>query len=526
MIGVVTASTQMFSEKPDARELGNAVISGIEASGGIAVRWDTTRSPDLMAWGHAESFSFAWRDQLADFIESWTRQQSLDGLALVGDAPETLAGMAMAAARLNVPAILVTTGPNRWEFGSSNGADAQKKKIFSDPFMLITETLFKDKKAKKKEDAEHQVDWFRECLLTKDNHAANSIDLVLEALGVCLPGMSTAPSQSARRHELAFSSGERVIALVKGGQSFRRFLCANAFSNAIRLNAALGGSVDVAVHLMALAHEAGMSLPLDLFDRIARETPQICRLGGVGEKEAHRIEDLDRAGGVWAILNTFRDSVLPTTTINGKGASELAKSTVVKDPQVIMSRRPYHKESGVGVLRGNLALNGAVFLLNQVVSELAVAQGPVALFENEIEAAEALCAGRVKKGSLLVVRGQGPRGGPGLHKLRVLPALIQSRGWNKVFPLITDGRLPDTPAGLFVSLVSPESAMNGPMAVLRAGDWIDVDTKARQLSVRLTETDLRVRMARWQSPEPKMKRGFLDRYSRSVSEVHEGAVLK
>lgn len=284
MIGVVTVSTQMFSEQPDARDLGGAATNGVESAGGIAVRWDTQRSPDLMAWGHAEGYSFAWRDQLADLIESWTRQQSLDGLVLVGDAPESLVGMAMAATRLNMPALMVTTGPRRWEYAHGQDADNSQKKVFSDPFELLTETLFKNNKNKRKGEGNASVDWFRGCLLAPDDHAENAVDLILEALGVCLPGMATTPVQSAKRHELAYQSGQRMISLVKAGPTFRRILSQNAFMNAIRLNAALGGTVDVCVHLMALAHEAGFSLSLDLFDRIARETPQVCRLGGGGDR--------------------------------------------------------------------------------------------------------------------------------------------------------------------------------------------------------------------------------------------------
>ncbi len=520
LIGVATVSTQIFSEKPDARDLGGAVTSGIEAAGGIAVRWDSVRSPDHVAWGHAESYSFAWRDQLADFIESWARQQALDGLVLVGDASQTLAGMAMAAARLNLPAIMVTSGARRWELSQQPTPEEPfKKRRSNDPYELLTEALFL------KKGASHS-DWFKECLLAQDNHASHALDLTLEALGVCLPGMVTAPPQSARRHELAYASGQRVVGLVGGSFSFRRVLSLNAFLNAIRLNAALGGAVDVAVHLMAIAHESGVALSMDMFDKIARETPQVCRLGGVGDKDFHRIEDLDRAGGVWAIMNVMRDTVHPTTTICGKGALELARSSLVKDPHVISARKPYCKESGIGLLKGNLASIGAAFLLNQVSEELKEFRGPAVCFNNEIEAAYALAQGKVKKGSVLVVRGQGPKGGPGLPLLRVLPALMQGKGLNKQIPLLTDGRLPDTPEGLFISLVSPEAAVSGPMGVLRDGDVIELSIESRSLNVRLTDTDLKVRMARWQSPEPKAQKGFLDRYSRSVSEVHEGAVLK
>ncbi|MBV9079609.1 MAG: dihydroxy-acid dehydratase, partial [Elusimicrobia bacterium] len=439
------------------------------------------------------------------------------------DSAKTLAGMAMAAARLNLPAIIVTTGGSRWVFRQN--PDGDQKRTMPDPYELLSQTLFGASKKKGVEPCASS-DLFNECLLGQDNHASHALDLALEALGVTLPGMTTAPVQSPRRNQLAEESGERVVALIKSGHGFRRFLTPNAFANAVRLNAALGGSIDVVVHLTALAHEAGAGFGLEIFDRIARETPQVCRLGGVGEKAPHTLEDLDRAGGVWAVMHALKEKVLPTATLTGKGALELAKTTPVKDTSVIQANRPYAKQSGIGVLTGNLAPKGALFLLNQVAPVAPVFRGPVAVFENEIDAARALCDGTVKKGSALVVRGQGPRGGPGLRKLRVLPALMASRGWWKNVPLITDGRLPDTPAGLFIGLVSPEAVTSGPLAVIRTGDQIEIDVAARRLGVRLTDMELRIRMSRWQAPDLKTRRGFLERYSRQVSEAHEGAVLK
>jgi dihydroxy-acid dehydratase len=205
---------------------------------------------------------------------------------------------------------------------------------------------------------------------------------------------------------------------------------------------------------------------------------------------------------------------------------ELAKTASIKDPQVITPRRVYAKQSGLGVLKGNLAPNGALFLLNQVSAELMTFRGTAMVFESEGEATNALNQGKIKKGTAIVVRGLGPRGGPGLHKLRVLPTLLEIKGLSNVFPVITDGRLPDAPKGLFISLVSPEGMAKGALAVVRDGDQIDIDVQLRSFLVRLTDTEMNVRMARWQAPVTATKRGFLDRYSRSVSDVHEGAVLK
>jgi dihydroxy-acid dehydratase len=246
----------------------------------------------------------------------------------------------------------------------------------------------------------------------------------------------------------------------------------------------------------------------------------------VGEKQPHRLEDLDRAGGVWAVIHSFKSLVLPTPTITPKGALELARSAAIRDTHVIAAHRPIRKQSGIGVLRGNLAPRGAVFLHNQVTTDLMQVRGQAVVFDREIAAAEAISRGEVKKGSILIIRGQGPKGGPGLRRLRILPAVLESRGLNKFIPVITDGRLPDTPAGLFISFVSPEGATKGPLGILKNGDLIDIDIQNRTLGVRLTDTEMQIRYARWQAPESSAARGFLGRYSRLVSDANEGAVMK
>lgn len=522
LIGVASCSTQVFSEKSLARELATSVRFGIEGSDGLPRWWDTTRSPEMMSWGHADGYSFAWRDQLADLVESWAKQEALEGLVLVGDAPESLIGMAMAAARLNIPAVVVPINSQRWEFSHLPDAATVKKKDFGDPYEMLTEILFGKKKSIQDQDKER----FSQCLMAVDNHESNAVYFVLEALGTCLPGLSTASNKIERLKHLAQASGERVVNLVKSGTTFRRILTANAFSNAVHLNAALGGSIDVAVHLMALANEAGVPLSLDFFDKVSRATPQLAHLSGSFEKQTTSLEEFDLAGGVWAVLHALKNAVHPTLTVGGKGAAELAKSTMIRDGRTISESKPLRKQSGIGVLKGSLAPTGALFLLNQVAPELLLVKGTARIFDQEILAAQAVSQGEIKKGTILVVRGQGPKGGPGLKKLRILPALLESRGLSKAIPVLTDGRLPDNPQGLFISCISPEGGVRSPFGVLKDGDEIDIDVVARSISIRLTQTELQIRLVRWQEPQTSNQRGFLARYSRSVSEISEGAILK
>jgi dihydroxy-acid dehydratase len=520
LVGVVTVSSQVFGECPGPKELGDAVVKGVEAAGGMVMRWDTARAPEQMTWGHADSYSFAWRDQLADFIESWFHQHTLDGLVLVGDSHKTLAGMAMVMARLNCPSLIVTAGAAKWVLGHDDKNAADKKET------TAADSFATGFLADKKTAAAALDEAIRASLEAQSAHAQHATDLMLEALGLTLPGMSTALPGSERQRALAHDSGERVVALIKTGHTARRMLTQNGFNNAVRFNAALGGSVDGAIHLMAIAHEAGVVLGLEHFDKVSTETPHVCRLGGIGLKAPHTLEDLDRAGGVWAVMHALKEKVSPITTVSGKGASELARTSVIKDSRVIMSSKPYAKHSGVGVVRGNLAPRGAIYLLNQAWAGLTVFRGPAMVFESERDAVAAIVEGPFKKGHAIVVRGQGPKGGPGLRKLRILPAVMEHKGLNKTTPLITDGRLPDVPTGLFISAASPEGAVAGPLAILKTGDVIDIDMTKRSMSVRLTEMDMRLRQTRWQPADNKTRKGFIDRYSRSVSDALEGAVLK
>jgi dihydroxy-acid dehydratase len=267
-------------------------------------------------------------------------------------------------------------------------------------------------------------------------------------------------------------------------------------------------------------------LGLEHFDKVSTETPHLCRLGGVGLKAPHTLEDLDRAGGVWAVLHALKEKVSPITTVSGNGASELARTSVVKDGRVIVASKPYAKQSGLGIVRGNLAPRGGIYLLNQAWAGLTMFRGPAMVFDSERDAVAAIVEGPFKKGHAIVVRGQGPKGGPGLRKLRILPAVMEHKGLNKTTPLITDGRLPDVPVGLFISAASPEGVVAGPLAILKTGDVIDIDMTKRWLSVRLTEMEMRLRQTRWQPADNKTRKGFLERYSRSVSDALEGAVLK
>ena len=301
--------------------MGDAAAGGIDTAGGLAVRWDTQRTPDLVTWGHAEGYSFAWRDQFADFVESWARQEALDGLVLVGDSHKTLAGMAMAAARPNLPAVIVTTGAAAWIYRPA-AAGSRQKKALPDAYELLSARVVRKEKA----DGRGRRTAFQACRLAQDNHAAHASIWRWRRLGVCLPGMATAAGASRRgATNWRWRPGKRVMALAQSGHAFRSVLTPNAFSNAIRVSAALGGSTDVAVHLMALAHEAGVTLVVGYVRSHRPRNAAGLPLGRRNGKAPHRLDDLDRAGGVWAVMHTLKAAAPAATTLSGKGASELAK---------------------------------------------------------------------------------------------------------------------------------------------------------------------------------------------------------
>lgn len=505
LIGIAVACTRVPGKSQILDGLIQSAQRGIEAGGGQALQLSFEQIQRNTAWSPALQYRLPRRDLLADEIEFSSLSAGLQGLVLLGDSQETLAGLLMGGVRSRRPAVLLTTNQ---ESQSKNGSSPGLEKTLSEMFQ-------KSGRDKKVRIAQMNLE---QLILPEDARSTHALALVSEALGVSLPGMAALPAGSPERFELAYQSGERLMVMVQQNLSLAKILTLNAFTNAIRVDAAMGGSPDVLLHLMALAQECGVKLSLDTFDRVNRETPQM-----VGT-----LEDFHKAGGVGALLWALKNKLLPNPTVGGKNIIDLGKGGGVKDSKVIRIKNPYSKSSGLAVLFGNLAPAGAAMTgAASVPASRQTVTGPVKVFDSEENCFQAIRDRRLKKGEILVIRYEGPAGGPGMRPLHMVPALLEALGLIEIFPVITDGRFAGPPRkGILVGMVSPEAAAGGPISLLKDGDHIEIDIPNRQVLARLTNTELKVRMARWKPPETKKINGYLSRYSRLVTGAHQGAVVK
>jgi dihydroxy-acid dehydratase len=479
LVGIAVARTASFANAPVMEGLLQSIQQGIETSGGQAVRFSFEEIQGS-AEEHATNYWLPRRDLLADEVECISLGAGVDGLVLVGTHPETLAGFLMGAARTELSAVLASAG------------------------------FAKEAMAPR---ANGSRPW-------EEAAAALTFALVMEALGVSPPGMAALAADSPERFERAFQAGGRAVEMVRQNLPLKKVLSANAFANAVRLDAALGGTADVILHLLAIAQECGVSLSYDAIEKIHRQTPQLADLRASGA------EAFEKAGGVPATLAALKNKLLPAMTVNGKNIMELVKNSGVKDPKVIHVKSPLRKASGLAMLSGNLAPGGAVANIAALPPARLAVAGPVKVFDSEESCVAAIKNRQIKKGTILVIRYEGPAGGPGMRPLGKVPMILEAMGLAETVPLITDGRFAGAPKGLFISMVSPEAAAGGPIALLKSDDQVEINVPNRQLIVRLTDTDLKVRRVRWKAPAPKAPGGYLSRYSRLVTGAHLGAVVK
>jgi dihydroxy-acid dehydratase len=345
---------------------------------------------------------------------------------------------------------------------------------------------------------------------------------VTEALGMSMPGCATGLAGSAAKRRLAFESGERIVEMIAEELVPSRILTKEAFDNAIAVDMALGGSTNTALHVPAVAYEAGVKVDLDLFDEISSRTPHLANIRPGGE---HFMEDLEYAGGVPAVLNRLLPLLSHSMTVAGQDIMEIASSSEVKEPEVIRSMdNPYHSQGGIAVLRGNLAPDGSVVKQTAVADDMLVFEGPARVFECEEDSMRAVMDRQVKDGDVLVIRNEGPRGGPGMREMLSVTSAIHGMGLKVA--LITDGRFSGGTRGPCIGHISPEAAAGGPMALLVEGDVITINIPARKLDVQLSDDELSRRKASWQQPELRVKRGILGRYSRLVRSASTGAILE
>ncbi|RPI35800.1 MAG: dihydroxy-acid dehydratase [Nitrospiraceae bacterium] len=517
-IGVATSFTDLIPGHIGMRDLERFIEKGVHAGGGYPFFFGIPGICDGIAMGHSGMhYSLASRELIADMVETVSEAHQLDGLVLLTNCDKITPGMLMAAGRLNIPSIVVTAGPM-----FSGHYKGRRLNLTSDTF----EAVGKFKKGLIKKD---ELDALEMCACPgagscQGMYTANTMACVTEALGMSLDGCATALAVSAKKRRIAFESGRRVVDLIKKNVTPRKIMNSKAFENAIMVDLALGGSTNTVLHIPAIANDAGIKLPLETFDRLAKKTPHIVNMLPGGQ---NYMEDLDYAGGIPAVLKRLRPKLKNTMTVSGKTVFQIADAAEVFNEDVIRPmQKAHHKEGGIAILRGNIAPGGAVVKQSAVSAQMMRFEGTAIVFNSEEEAMKAILAGKVKSGNVVVVRYEGPKGGPGMREMLSPTAAIAGMGLSESVALITDGRFSGGTRGPSIGHISPEAMEGGPLAVLKNGDKIRIDIPARKLDVVLTDQEIKQRLAAWKKPAPKIRKGYLARYARFVSSADEGAIMK
>jgi len=516
-IGVATSFTDLIPGHVGMRDLERFIEKGIHSGGGYAMFFGIPGVCDGIAMGHkGMHYSLPTRELIADMVESVAEAHRLDGLVLLTNCDKITPGMLMAAARLDIPCIVVTAGPML----SGRGEKGRRYSFVTDTFEAMARYkagVIDEKELKVCED--NACPGMGSC---QGLFTANTMAILTETLGMSLPRCGTALAVSALKRRIAFASGERIVGLVRDNVTPRQILTRAAFENAIRVDLALGGSSNTVLHLLAIAHEAGVALPLETFDLLAKETPQLSSMNPAGE---FFMEDLDAAGGVSGVLKQLGGKIADNPTVFGLTTRQLAASVENVDEVVIRPlTNPVKPEGGIAVLSGNLAPKGAVVKQSGVSAAMMRFEGTARCFDSEEGAMAALMEGRITAGDVVVIRYEGPKGGPGMREMLAPTAALMGLGLGDSVALITDGRFSGGTRGPCIGHISPEAAEGGPIALVEEGDRILLDIPARRLELLVDDGVLAARRAKWRVPEPKIRTGWLARYAKVVTSAHTGAI--
>jgi dihydroxy-acid dehydratase len=519
IIGVANSANEIIPGHIHLDKIAEAVKAGIRIAGGTPIEFSTIGVCDGIAMNHqGMRYSLASRELIADSVEIMAMAHPFDGLVLIPNCDKIIPGMLMAALRLNIPSIVVSGGPML--AGSAGGKAVDLVSVF--------EAVGAHKAGQITSDQLQELEDYAcpGCGSCAGMFTANSMNCLTEALGMGLPGNGTIPAVTAARIRLAKVAGMRIMELVHQDLCPRDIATREAFENAIAVDMALGCSTNTVLHVPAIAHEAGIGLDLATFNRISARTPHLCSLRPSG---AHFLEDLDAAGGVQAVMHELasRNLIhLDPMTVTGKTVGDNLKVFPVLDRDVIRSLdQPYHNEGGIAILYGNLAPEGAVVKQSAVAPEMLQRTGRARVFESESEAADAILGGLIKPGDVVVIRYEGPKGGPGMQEMLTPTAALIGMGLGKDVALITDGRFSGGTHGAAIGHVSPEAAVGGPIALVEEGDEIAIDIPNKKLELRVDAATLQQRLEKWTSPSPRIKEGYLARYSHLVTSGSRGAIL-
>jgi dihydroxy-acid dehydratase len=517
-IGVVNSYTNVVPGHAHLNQVAEAVKAGITSAGGVPFEFNTIGVCDGIAMGHSGMrYSLPSRELIADSVEVMVQAHRFDGIVLITTCDKITPGMLMAAARLNIPAIMVTGGPmlSGVYKGKKVGTDTMFEAIGKVAAGKMTE-----EELKCLEDVACPT-----CGSCNGMFTANTMACVTEALGMALPGCATPPAVSAERLRVAKSTGERILGLVKENLKPRKILSPDSFENAIMVDMALGGSTNTVLHVAAIANEAEVDLQLSTFDKLSRKVPHLCSMIPSGPYD---MKDLDEAGGIPGVMKELKESLhMNAITVTGKSVKENIASAIVLNTEVIRPLdNPVHRQGGIAVLTGNLAPDGAIVKSAGISANMMVHQGPAKTFDSEEGAMKAILNKEILEGDVVVIRYEGPKGGPGMREMLSPTATIAGMGLSESVALITDGRFSGATRGPCIGHVCPEAAVGGPIAMISNGDIIEIDVPKRKLNVKLSAEELAKRSKSWTVREPNVKTGYLIRYSQLVQPANKGSVLE
>jgi len=517
-IGIANSFTETVPGHMHLNKIAEAVKAGVRAAGGVPFEFNTIAVCDGLAMGHiGMHYSLPSRELIADSIEVVVQANRFDGVVLVTNCDKITPGMMMAAARLDIPSIVVTGGP------MLSGVYKGKKADVTAIFEAVGEVSADKIDMEDLKEIEERA--FPGCGSCNGMYTANTMACIAESIGLSLPGCATALAVSSLKVRIAKKSGERIVKMVEENLKPSDILTREAFENAITTDMALGGSTNAVLHIKAIANEADVPLPLKVFDDIARRTPHLCDMRPSGPYD---LEELDNAGGIPAVMKVLEDHLhLDAITVTGKTVEENIKDAVVYDTNVIRPlNNPVHKEGGIAILTGNLAPHGSVVKVTAISPKILVHEGPAKVFNSEEEAMKAILNKEIKEGDVVVIRYEGPKGGPGMREMLSPTAAIAGMGLSESVVLITDGRFSGATRGPCIGHVSPEAAEGGPIAVLKDGDVIEIDIPKRRINVKLSEEEQKSRFSEWKPKPPKIRKGYLRRYWYLVQSADKGGTFR
>ena len=520
LVGIVSSYNEIVPGHMNLDKIVNAVKMGVAMAGGVPVVFPAIAVCDGIAMGHiGMKYSLVTRDLIADSTECMALAHQFDALVMVPNCDKNVPGLLMAAARINVPTVFVSGGPML-----AGHVKGQKTSLSS---MFEAVGAYAAGKMTEEEVKDFEQHACPTCGSCSGMYTANSMNCLTEVLGMGLKGNGTIPAVYSERLALAKHAGMQVMEMLKKNIRPRDIMTEKAFYNALTVDMALGCSTNSMLHLPAIAHEAGVELNLEIANELSAKTPNLCHLAPAGHTY---IEELNEAGGVYAVMNELNKKGLLYTdcmTVTGKTVGENIAGCENKNPEVIRPvENPYSATGGIAVLKGNLAPEGAVVKRSAVAPEMMVHEGPARVFDCEEDAIAAIKGGKIVAGDVVVIRYEGPKGGPGMREMLNPTSAIAGMGLGSTVALITDGRFSGASRGASIGHVSPEAAVGGPIALVEEGDLIQIDIPANTLTLAVPEEELERRRKEWQPREPRVTEGYLARYASLVTDASHGAILK